>query len=790
VRRIWGYVLRQPLQPTLANLSLGLAPGASVAVFDAGTTTPATLFADAGAQQPMANPLTADRDGYYEFHTAARRVRLRCSGGGILSPYTIDGVSGGMEIGASRRDALPPPARDGAGRGTLAYVTDHARGIWADQGDRWFATNAQTFNVKEFGAVGDGRADDTRAIQSALDAVYETIAGAGRHGIVVIPPGVYRVRTLFMHNTPARGKGLVSALVGAGMSGTTLLLDDQADAPALDLGGAEAGQANSAVLLADFMVVGNKARQRRAAPLLRARRLDRSWFHRLFVRDSKGAGIELVGCTVSVHECQMFSSDSHGVLVDASNSVTFQDCFHNNNQGAGAYVRFTNAGIGATPPVVRPRDCNTWFLHGHFENNVGGEIIIDGVDHTTVQSCLIDPQGTQPFAIRIAGAARDNQIVGNWFYLGGADNPTGTRPGSSVARDFNAIVFGPQTYDNAYGWNTRATQGADAGVNDYRVQVLDLGRNYAFDWDHHPQQFAGALGGAPMVAWTTAGVTNHCLSSEDLANRVWVRQNVSSVSPSAGSPWNLGSSPAGSADRLTFAATPPRVVGTITQTLAALPFAEGDLVTFSVWLREPDWAPGRATDIHLRILDAGGTVLSDTNVRPRRTWERWATSFVAARRHASLQVQLYKVQGGSSDVIEAWGAQCNRGDLGAYVPTAAAAATVQPGCYAPRMVATKGLQIGVQQGDLGTIGGYYTVREVVNLGPVAPGAYAQTTLAVPGAAVGDAVVVGHEGLTAAGAVLQGVVTAPGTVSVGVYNFRSTPLTVAGHARIGVIHHLA
>lgn len=46
-------------------------------------------------------------------------------------------------------------------------------------------------NVRDFGALGDGLADDTAAIQAALDAVDE--AAPGRGGVVEFPPGTYRL---------------------------------------------------------------------------------------------------------------------------------------------------------------------------------------------------------------------------------------------------------------------------------------------------------------------------------------------------------------------------------------------------------------------------------------------------------------------------------------------------------------------------------------------------------------------------------------------------------------------
>ncbi len=48
----------------------------------------------------------------------------------------------------------------------------------------------QVFDVHEFGAVGDGRADDAGALQAALNA-----AAANGGGIVYLPPGSYLINT-------------------------------------------------------------------------------------------------------------------------------------------------------------------------------------------------------------------------------------------------------------------------------------------------------------------------------------------------------------------------------------------------------------------------------------------------------------------------------------------------------------------------------------------------------------------------------------------------------------------
>lgn len=64
------------------------------------------------------------------------------------------------------------------------------RGVWMACADRAtsYSVNAEVFNVKAFGAVGDGAVDDTRALQECLTAVPD---GA----TIQFPPGTYFLRT-------------------------------------------------------------------------------------------------------------------------------------------------------------------------------------------------------------------------------------------------------------------------------------------------------------------------------------------------------------------------------------------------------------------------------------------------------------------------------------------------------------------------------------------------------------------------------------------------------------------
>ena len=59
------------------------------------------------------------------------------------------------------------------------------------------AASQEHISVREFGATGDGKTDDTKAIQRALDAAGEV------RGAVFVPPGVYLCAELQMRPNTA-----------------------------------------------------------------------------------------------------------------------------------------------------------------------------------------------------------------------------------------------------------------------------------------------------------------------------------------------------------------------------------------------------------------------------------------------------------------------------------------------------------------------------------------------------------------------------------------------------------
>ena len=105
---------------------------------------------------------------------------------------------------------LPAVAGRGSGPPQIPSLAWTPRSDWTD--------------VKSLGAVGDGAADDTAAIQKALD-------GVGNGSTVYLPPGTYRVTKTLRLTGPLIGVTIIghgrdTTLLWDGEAGASLLVDD------------------------------------------------------------------------------------------------------------------------------------------------------------------------------------------------------------------------------------------------------------------------------------------------------------------------------------------------------------------------------------------------------------------------------------------------------------------------------------------------------------------------------------------------------------------------------------
>ncbi len=151
---------------------------------------------------------------------ARRTIHIRAVGGPVVlknetTSTAANRIVTGAAFGTTTYSDLIIPQGTGA---TVAYDTNASR-WWVT------ATSKQDvppgyFNVRDFGAKGDGVTDDTAAIQAAIDAasIQYTYLGNKHGASVYFPPGVYRCNSgLVIHAAinleGVNGRGIRAASV-------------------------------------------------------------------------------------------------------------------------------------------------------------------------------------------------------------------------------------------------------------------------------------------------------------------------------------------------------------------------------------------------------------------------------------------------------------------------------------------------------------------------------------------------------------------------------------------------
>lgn len=90
--------------------------------------------------------------------------------------------------------------------GTLRRVSNDVRGVWMSTGSRYFSISGEIMNLQEFGAVGDGVTDDTKALEAML--------AVGGH--MYVPPGTYLTRPVeFKSKSWLQGAGMGRSIIKA-----------------------------------------------------------------------------------------------------------------------------------------------------------------------------------------------------------------------------------------------------------------------------------------------------------------------------------------------------------------------------------------------------------------------------------------------------------------------------------------------------------------------------------------------------------------------------------------------
>lgn len=173
--------------------------GGKIYTYAAGTTTPLTTYTSRDGLTANANPIILD--------AAGRTPQQIWSTEGLLYKYVIvksndvqirvwDNI-GGSDVASDLSADLANTTNNSKGDALIGFRQSNSSGFLAGATARTVNDKLQEFmSVKDFGAVGNGVADDTGPIQAAINAAIYNNSTAQANAPkckVVIPAGVYRI---------------------------------------------------------------------------------------------------------------------------------------------------------------------------------------------------------------------------------------------------------------------------------------------------------------------------------------------------------------------------------------------------------------------------------------------------------------------------------------------------------------------------------------------------------------------------------------------------------------------
>lgn len=268
-------------------------PLSTVTVYETGTLTLATIYADAAGATVKSNPFTSDGAGYYEFFAADACYDVRFSGGDITVPWTI-----------SNQCIVPTAAnvllRSGGSQPLTADL---------DLGN-FNVESKNSMPVIRPDVVADGVTDDAPVIQAALDA-----ASTATGGKVVLPAGVIKIQSGLTIPAGSILEGVSSQHAGA--FGTRILKDGNFD-------GITVGQG---AVLRDLKIDGDTGNGGDGVYVM----YGRSLVQNVFSNGHGGVGIRVGGKDpATAHNTNLWrlihvtarSNTSHGVYVHHAFSPT------------------------------------------------------------------------------------------------------------------------------------------------------------------------------------------------------------------------------------------------------------------------------------------------------------------------------------------------------------------------------------------------------------------------------------------------------------------------------------
>lgn len=158
--------------------------GGKLYSYDAGTTTPRATYTDSTGNVANANPVILDTRGEASVWMDSSPYKLALYTSANVLVWTVDGLNGPDQATLAQLAASGGSALVGF---LQAGTSAQPRTVQSKLRD--------VVSVKDFGAVGNGVADDTAAVHAAINSVLS------RNGAVYFPAGKYRVTSGYTNAT-------------------------------------------------------------------------------------------------------------------------------------------------------------------------------------------------------------------------------------------------------------------------------------------------------------------------------------------------------------------------------------------------------------------------------------------------------------------------------------------------------------------------------------------------------------------------------------------------------------
>jgi hypothetical protein len=257
-------------------------------------------------------------------------------------------------------------------------------------------THQTTFDARQFGALGDGKTDDTAALQKALDA-----AGTSS-GAVILSPGVYLTGELHLHER--------TALIGtpawrySSAGGSVLRLASPDAFCLLNLTDALGATVDGIALDGGYLgkdVHGIATRRDKWGAHEDGFRIERTQVGS-FTGD--GAHLECAWC-FSVRHCEFYSNHGDGLMLRGWDGFLLDNWFSGNSR----------AGFAA-----RQQNTSVTFTANRIEWNGEENMLLDSSDGYQITGNFFDRAGTIGLAIRSThNPSTQITITGNFFKRAG-----------------------------------------------------------------------------------------------------------------------------------------------------------------------------------------------------------------------------------------------------------------------------------------------------------------------------------------------------------------------------------